>query len=791
MLRRKLLRELRLQKWQVLAVVFVILSGVALFDASYLAYQNLRDSYRDTQERSHLADMTLDVVNVTPEQLEQIADVSGIAEADSRTVVDLPMTVPNGIKPNQEPGKVKVEARFISIPLNQQPKLDQVILQAGSYPDEAREVVVDNRFAEHHGLELGDELLVDTADGPTSLTVSGIGVSAEYLWVSKSRQDIMPSPGEFGVFYIPREGMRELGYGDSTNQVLYELVPEADSDSILGEVKQILHEENVLTATPQEELIGVQLLQMDLDSFKGMALTFPFIFLIVAGFVLVALLSRMVDQQAPQIGTLMALGVPRTRIMGHYLQFSLIMGIAGALLGSIFGVLMGMEMTKMYARELNIPYVSTTIYWSVALFGAGFGLLTALLAGYIPARRAARMQPAQAMKPYNPANVAKVRYKHGWLKRAPLWLRLPLRDLSRHRARTLGTALGVAAALVLVLSVSASFDSIVRGVELAFTDAQRYDFRVDYFTMPTSTELTQEVEDFPGIQQTETMLTIPVQVRALDGQQTYDTVLQGVGENPELLKTVNNQGEELKPVRDGAILTQSVAAKIGVGVGDQIEVKVLPDGTTAHFRIGGLSDTLMGNSLVVAESEAQEKLDLEGKSNTLLVTADALHHQEVREQLQAMDGVVSVTDLAAQRGEMEKYLGLGYLMLGFMLVFGVVLAGGILFNTATLSILERQRELATMRAMGMRMSSIVWLTTVENGLIALLGLIIGFPLAMFTAWQLLHSYSSDFFSLPFYVYPRTVFVALLGVLLVLIFAQWPALRRVAHMDLAEATKLRE
>jgi len=274
-------------------------------------------------------------------------------------------------------------------------------------------------------------------------------------------------------------------------------------------------------------------------------------------------------------------------------------------------------------------------------------------------------------------------------------------------------------------------------------------------------------------------------------KQGYDTVLQGVPENPELLKTMDNKGEELTPAKDSAILTKSVAEKLGVEVGDEIEVKLLPDGPSETFRLGGLSDTLMGNSLVATDQEVREKFQLEGKSNTLLVTVDSAHHQEVRENLQALNGVISVTDLGAQRGEMDKYLGLGYLMLSFMLLFGVVLAGGILFNTATLSILERQRELATMRAMGMRMSNIVWLTTVENGIIALAGLIMGFPLAMFTAWQLLHSYSSDFFSLPFYVYPRTVFMAFLGVFLILVVAQWPALRRVARMNLAEATKLRE
>jgi putative ABC transport system permease protein len=121
----------------------------------------------------------------------------------------------------------------------------------------------------------------------------------------------------------------------------------------------------------------------------------------------------------------------------------------------------------------------------------------------------------------------------------------------------------------------------------------------------------------------------------------------------------------------------------------------------------------------------------------------------------------------------------------------VVLAAAILFNTATLSVLERRRELATMRALGQPMRAVAWSVTVENGLITVLGLLLGLPLGLACLAGFLRLSSSDLFSLPFWVSPRTVAVAVLSILLVLLLAQWPALRAVAHMNLAEAAKARE
>jgi putative ABC transport system permease protein len=143
------------------------------------------------------------------------------------------------------------------------------------------------------------------------------------------------------------------------------------------------------------------------------------------------------------------------------------------------------------------------------------------------------------------------------------------------------------------------------------------------------------------------------------------------------------------------------------------------------------------------------------------------------------------------RRETDALMGLGWLMLGTMLAFSVVLAAAILFNTATLGVMERLRDIATLLALGRSMREIAWAITLEHALIATLGLELGIPLAVLATKVVLARYSNDLFALPFTMSPSTVGAAALGVVAILLLAQWPALRAASRTPLAQAVRSRE
>jgi len=826
---RKLWRDFKGQKWQIVAVVIVVLLGISLFDASYLAYQNLQRSYSATEQRTHMADMTVQVTSISPEQTAAVRDIPGVATAISQLVQPFPVIVLHGRTEEKATARIEAQGRFISIPLHEQPKLNQVVVISGHYPTSDNEVLVERHFAEYQHLEPGNTFLIETPAGSRVFQVAGIAVSPDYLWVARNRQDIFPSPADFGVFFIPRQGLTSIGRaaihvqghrasmqlqlaatGTDGNTLLYSLTPGANSAQVLSRVKSVLGAQNVLSATPRKDEVGAQLLQMDLNGFQEMAGAFPLFFLIVAAFIVAALMNRMVNRERPLIGTMMALGVRRRTILGHYLSMALTIGVVGSTVGTVAGLAMGNFMTTEYANELHIPFVSVEVNFAVLLAGVAMGLLAPLLAGLLPAIRASQLQPAEAMRPFvsQPTlplqklrniwqpqwnKIPRQPNQHGNRRRnwVPFWLRLTLRDVARRPGRTAATAIGIMAALALVVTTAGLKDSMTRGINLSFTQSVHYDLRADFYSPQSAPSAVDEAHGIPGVTNVETITTLPVEVANLATGKTYDTSLQGLPPESPLLQLRSSGGTLLAPEPGKAIVSSSIATKLGLKVGDKIRVKVLPSGRSIILPIQALDFSVIGNSVTLASASVATDFHMTGKATTLLLKVSPGKTVAVRVALEKLPTVVQVQDEQAFRSQVQQLMGLMNVLLAMMLMFAVILAAAILFNTATLNVLERQREFATMRALGYPLGGIVGLVTASNGIIGVIGLILGFPVALLVLRQFLNLYTSDLFTMPFWLYPETIAISIIGVLLVLFLAQWPALGAVRRMNLAEASKMRE
>jgi putative ABC transport system permease protein len=124
------------------------------------------------------------------------------------------------------------------------------------------------------------------------------------------------------------------------------------------------------------------------------------------------------------------------------------------------------------------------------------------------------------------------------------------------------------------------------------------------------------------------------------------------------------------------------------------------------------------------------------------------------------------------------------------LLFALVIAAAVVFNTMTVNVLERQREIATMRALGQSQGRLQGMITVENLSVGLLALVPGLALGVASTYYLFQVFSgsADFF-LPFYIAPQSYIAVILLVLGTALLSQLPAMRRANRMNLAEATKV--
>jgi putative ABC transport system permease protein len=775
MLVRKLVRELRRQSGQTAAVLTVIALGVMLFLASAAAYVDLRDSYSATRERLALADLHVEVEAVHPDDVARVARLSGVALADSRSIVVAPVRI----------AARRVQLRLLSLPDDRDPILDRVLVTAGVLPQGDDEILIEKHLARHH--HLGPDDTVDLVAGGTSrrLRVSGVGVSAEYLWVARDAQDVMPSPDSFGVGWMRRAALR--GIHPTSDQLLIELAPGADPSEITRAIGLALGPERIGRVVSEDELVGVRLLQLDVDGSRGMAAFFPIFFLGIGAFIVASILARLVDAQRPLIGTLMALGVGRGRILGHYLTYGIALGGAGALIGVLAGVGLAPVMTRGYASELGIPFVSARAHGDLAAWGTLLGVGVGALAALLPAIHASREVPAAAMRPPRPTTGRLARL----VRRlpAPLLVRVAVRDILGRPFRSLTTALGVAAAVVVVVTTGGLLDSMRVTFTSTFDRAHREALRVDLVGPEPADEVVARLGAIDGVVASEGLLAGVVSLESSHG--TAEAVLQGLDDEARLVRSVDADGTLVPPPPGGIVLTRALARALHVRRGDEVRVTRRGSATSTTFRVAGLADAAMGPTASAPRDEVGAALGLEGMVTSVALAVDPAQASAAREAVAALPDAARVVDAAQVRAQMATLMGLGWAMLGAMLLFASVLAAAILYNTASLGVLERRRDLATLRALGRTLRELGVELTIEHAVLAIAGIAIGLPIAFLATKHLTSAFSSELFTLPFVVAPVTLIVAVGGILAILLVAQWPALRSVGRMELADAVRTRE
>ncbi len=780
-LRTKVRRDIRTQWPQFAAITVTMLLGVLLYAASYDAYRNLDASYRGLFDTVHGADLY-----VTGGDVEAVARAAagtdGVEAAGVRVQADTPLRV----------GPDKLRGRVVGLTtLASGEALAELLLVDGTLPG-AGEVVVEQHMADHFGLSPGAGLEVLGPDGWTRVEVTGTVASVEYLWPARSRHEVITLPDDFGVVFAAA-GVAESLTGAAPNQALVRYTADAATPALDDRLTDVALASGATSVSTWADQPSNSVLQEDVDGFSQMATSFPILFLGAAAMATYVLLTRRVQSERDIIGMLVASGVRRRHVLGHYLAYGVTAGTLGGVGGVLLGIPAARGMTRFYTGFLSLPPEAAVVAWrpATALGGIVFGMAAGVVAALAPALLASRIPPAEAMRPIVPATGGRRSILERLvppLRRLPARWLLVLRGIGRNRRRTAYTIIGVTLSLLLVLVSWGMIDTMNALLAKQFDVVQLQDARVD-FVAPVSDEALAALAAVDGVAVVERSVSAPVGL-ATD-EATYGTVLVALERDTRMHGFVAPDGTELRLPDDGLLVGKAITDVLGVEVGDPLRVESAIGGFAVQTQLVGLVDEPLGTFAYVS-LDALDAL-AGGRAPTTsayLLFDDDADRAAIRRAIVELPEVAAYEDAQAFQALFDDFTGLFYGFVGGMLALGGLMAFAMIFTTMSVNILERSREVATLRAEGVQLRTISRLITAENLLTTVLGIVPGLLVGLVGASAMLESYSTDQFDLALVIEPLTLVGSTVAILVVAFVSQWPGLRALRRLDIATVVRER-
>ncbi|HEX7059439.1 MAG TPA: ABC transporter permease [Solirubrobacterales bacterium] len=782
-LRTKARRDMRRQRASFLAITVTIFLGVTLFGATYDAFRNLDDSYKRAFTQYRFANLT-----VTGGDVARFAAAAraqpGVEAVQTRTQTDVPIQV----------GADKFLGRVVGMPPGHQPAVNRLAIESGTYLQPARpdDVLVDRNMAKAFDLETGDRVAVTGAAGAQRVTLLGVASSPEYYWPARSRQEAFTAPKDFGVLYVPQPLAERLAGDARPNQVAIYYANGKENAGLTKRLSAAAERSGATDVFTRADQPSNSSLQQDVKSFEQLAILFPLLFLTAAALATGVLMRRLVTSQRPIVGMLRACGYSRGQIVRHFLSFGLLSGAAGGILGVALGLWLASVMTSAYTDQLSIPLSVIEIRPSTILVGIAFGLGTGALASAAPAAFAAGVPPAEAMRRFSPAKAGKISLAERLfppLRRLPVRWRMAIRSIGRNPRRATSTVLGVVLALILILSSWGMIDAAQILIDRQYGQIERQDAQL-YVRAPLGSAELARIRGVPGVRRAEPAAELPVSLRA-NGHR-YQTALIALRRNTQMHGFYESGGGQIELPVAGLIVGQAVQGRLDLRAGQSVRIGAPGTGVEVSAPLDAVVNEPLGAfayaSLDAVRALAGPRL---GEGNSVFVTyAPGVDRDRMRRALSAVPGVTAFVDSKALQEYMNSYLGLYYLFIGIMVLFGGAMAFALLYNSIQANLAERSVEVATLRAAGTPFATLARMITVENTIVAMLGIVPGLFLGYETAKLFLEQFQTDWFSFELEMRTSTFVLASLAILAVALLSELPGLRAVRRLDIAEVVRER-
>jgi putative ABC transport system permease protein len=625
-----------------------------------------------------------------------------------------------------------------------------------------------------------------------TLQVMGTALSPEFVY-ALGPGGIMPDDRRFGIIWMGQQALESaLDLEGSFNDLAVGLLRGAEPATVLDGIDRQLTRYGGLRAIARADQLSNWFVMNEIRQLRTMSTVMPSIFLAVAAFLTYMVLTRLIATERSEIGLLKAFGYTQREISWHYMKLVIAIAALGIAAGCALGAAFGLDNTRRYAEFFHFPLL---IYRPspMAFALAALVSLASTLGGAVAAvRRAAKLPPAEAMRPPQPTVYRRSRFAaRGWVARLDQPTRIALRQIARWPWRSMFTTLGIAMSLALLVMGLQWGDMIDTMGEKYFFQAQRQSMMLG-LTSPREMPALQSLSRLPGVLAVE-----PLRFTGADfsvGTRRHRGTITGIAPTATL-QPVHDEttGHDLPVPPEGLVMSARLARKLGVAVGDQVWVEI-QEGRRPVVRlpVAALFDTTIAMPVYMDLAALNRLLEERPAFEFANLLVDRNAEPALFARLKQLPGIGAI--MLKQAAVDSFHATIGEQMLIYTTIFAVFAAAlgiGVTYNSARIALSERGRELATLRVLGFTRGEISYILLAEVALLIVAALPLGCLAGLGLTHLIAHLLDTELFRVPVAIQPATYGWAVILTLLATAASAAIVRRRIDKLDLIRVLKTRE
>lgn len=513
-----------------------------------------------------------------------------------------------------------------------------------------------------------------------------------------------------------------------------------NAKKLLNDKKDELNKFKVVSEeTPLYENSGFKSLKEDLKKIAIMGKIFPVMFFVIAALVTITTITRMIEEDRKNIGTLKALGYSKKTIISRYIIYSMLAGVLGTVLGTAIGSTLIVEILFIsYSSLYDLPNLVFNINWNYTLISLGISLISTAVVATIITMKEIKENTAELMRPKTATTGKSIlleKIPFIW-KKLDFLFKICFRNIFRYKKRLLMTLVGIAGCTALIyagLGLQSSINSISNK---QFKDIRKLSMEI-YLQGDVNSEEVTEIEEFIKKQNHIKEVT-PVSQKSFTVQangNSKDVFYIAIsGEEADKYIGLDNRKtkEKIELNDEGVVLTEKLANILEIDVGGKIEIT---DGDVkTSVKVIGITENYLYNYAYFTPNVYERIYGKDIAYNEIFAnTTEELSEEQDVELADALKQNEKIASTVLEKNlEGEFKTSLGSLMSIVILFIGCasILSFTVLVNLNNINIEERKRELATIKLLGFYQKELESYVFRENIILTILGTIFGLILGM-------------------------------------------------------------